>query len=187
MSIELENKVEISRSEQLVLHEEKLDKPQIMNIYTDLFQLLTTTKEVDNILQNVLKISIDDSTKDNINKVILILTNNNVKFLSPLKNIVESLKEIISDNKIDLYDIPIIIKILTDIFNMEYKNLKNITKKDIALVLKIITISLVKLDIIKNDNNQQDLILRLIDSSISLLQTTLLVTKCKCPSFLCCR
>jgi hypothetical protein len=187
MSDEIENKVEISRSENLVLHEENLEKPKIVNIYTDLFQLLTTTKEVDNIIQNVLKINIDDSTKNNINKVLLILTNNNVNFLSPLKNIIDDLKEILVDNKIDLYDIPLIIKILTDIFNLEYKNLKNTSKKDIAIVLKIITISLVQLDIIKNDRNQQELILRLIDSSISLLQTTLLVTKCKCPSFLCCK
>ena len=187
MSDEIENKVETSRSENLVLHEENLEKPKIVNIYADLFQLLTTTKEVDNIIQNVLKINIDDSTKNNINKVLLIITNNNVNFLSPLKNIIDDLKEILVDNKIDLYDIPLIIKILTDIFNLEYKNLKNVSKKDIAIVLKIITISLVQLDIIKNDRNQQELILRLIDSSISLLQTTLLVTKCKCPSFLCCK
>ena len=137
MSDEIENKVEISRSENLVLHEENLEKPKIVNIYADLFQLLTTTKEVDNIIQNVLKINIDDSTKNNINKVLLILTNNNVNFLSPLKNIIDDLKEILVDNKIDLYDIPLIIKILTDIFNLEYKNLKN-TKKRPMLIVKFI-------------------------------------------------
>jgi len=187
MSEKIENKVEMSRSEKLVLHEENLEKPKIVNIYTDLFQLLTTAKEVDNIIQNVLKINVDDKTKDNINKILLLLTNNNIDFMSPLKNIVDGLKEILVDNKIDLYDIPLIIKILTDIFNLEYKNLKNVSKTDIAIVLKIITISLVQLDFINNDRNQQELILRLIDSSISLLQTTLLVTKCKCPSFLCCK
>jgi hypothetical protein len=192
MSIEIEKKNEISISENLKLHveneEEKqtISKDKLVDIYGDLFKLLTSTNEIDNIIKNVLKININDKTKDNINKILLIMTNNNAEFLSPLKNIVESLKEILSDNKIDLHDIPVIIKILTDVFNIQYKNLKNITKKDIALVLKIITISLVELDVIKNDQNQQELIIRLIDSSIALLETTLLVTKCKCPKFLCC-
>ena len=102
MSIELEKKIEISKSESLVLHvnEESESGPKVLDIYGDLFKLLTSTNEVDNIVKNVIKIDIDERTKDNINKVLLTLTNNNVKFLSPLKEIVKNFKEILSDNKI---------------------------------------------------------------------------------------
>jgi len=143
--------------------------------------LLSKNQNIEDII-NKLKLNVDELTKKTVLDIFSLLTQDSEFF----KNICKNLEEIVKDGKIDTYDIPLIIKIVTDILNQDYKKLKNIevTIKHISLVIKIIIMVLLGMKVIKTDSFDEKTIFSLIDSSLLLLETTVSIKKFKL--FCCC-
>ena len=138
------------------------------------------------ILSDLLKTLIKDS--DLINKIqidanILSIINMIIQnHPEVLNNISNDISIIISDGNINIADIPQIILLIKDSYNLvgSAKNLK-ITKKNIIDFIKYTMIILIESDFIKCDN--KDLIISLINLSINLLESEVNLDKkiiCKC-------
>lgn len=134
----------------------------------------------------LLNYNIDIETFNKINNLINSLLVQNIK-VSPIENIINEIKNILSDGKLDIYDIPYIITIITNIINFNLSNVKlNIDVSIIVIFIKLLINILIAEKII-NLNQSQENINKLIDSSLILLNTTikLKTIKCGCLPFLC--
>lgn len=138
------------------------------------------------ILSDLLKTLIKDT--DLINKIqidtnILSIINMIIQnHPEVLNNISNDISIIISDGNINMADIPQIILLIKDSYNLvgSAKNLK-ITKKNIIDFIKYTMIILIESNFIKCDN--KDLIISLINLSINLLESEVNLDKkiiCKC-------
>lgn len=109
----------------------------------------------------------------------------------PLKNMIQQIKAIFDDNKIDIYDIPTIIEIITNFFNtnMSSVNVQNITVDDIALCIKVLLIIFIETNVVGNNMNiELPVILKLFDSSLKLLKLHINVKNKLCINFFnCCK
>jgi hypothetical protein len=109
----------------------------------------------------------------------------------PLKNMIQQIKVIFDDNKIDIYDIPTIIEIITNFFNtnMSSVNIQNITVDDIALCIKVLLIIFIETNVVGNNMNiELPVILKLFDSSLKLLKLHINVKNKLCINFFnCCK
>jgi hypothetical protein len=109
----------------------------------------------------------------------------------PLKNMIQQIKVIFDDNKIDIYDIPTIIEIITTFFNtnMSSVNVQNITVDDIALCIKVLLIIFIETNVVGNNMNiDLSVILKLFDSSLKLLKLHINVKNKLCINFFnCCK
>ena len=91
---------------------------------------------------------------------------------SVLEDITLKLKEVIKDEKITLTDIPNIILICKDIFNL-HTSLKTIklSREEIIDFIKNLIIIFINLDFIKISNSDKELFINLVDLCIKLLET----------------
>lgn len=109
----------------------------------------------------------------------------------PLKNIIQQIKVMFDDNKIDIYDIPTIIEIVTNFFNINIStmNIQNITIDDVALCIKVLLIIFMETKIVGNNMNLDlSVILKLFDSSLNLLKLKVNVKNKLCINiFNCCK
>jgi hypothetical protein len=146
--------------------------------FSTLVELIGKKSELEDIINNKLKLNLDDKTLKLVLDIFELLTKNS-DGTAPIRGIIEKIKEILADGKLDTYDIPILVKIVTDILNLNMSNFKNIKfgVKEVGIVVKIIIMTLVRLDVIKND---EVLIMKMIDSSLALLETTIAVSNVKC-------
>jgi hypothetical protein len=132
------------------------------NNITQIITLLSNIEEVQNILNKNLFII----QKDQLTKLIKVLssllleTKENTSF----HNIFNTITEIFKDGKIEIHEIPLLIKILS-----ENISIKNINSNDLSLLIKFIIIILVQLDIIKLNTTDINIINTLIDTSLELL------------------
>ena len=165
---------------------------------TVVIEALKNNNYINDIITNklVLKISEDDNNKlMNILKFIYTETGSKTH----LTNILKDIEGIFLDGKIDIFDVPLIIEIITNFFNMnnelinniKINNIKinNITIEDIALCIKILLIVFIELKIIGNDmNTNLPTILKLVDNSLNLLKLNVFVKKSNCLNiFNCCK
>ena len=161
-------------------------------------EALKNNNYINDIITNklVLKISENDNNKlMNILKFIYTETNSKTHLITILKNI----EGVFVDGKIDIFDVPLIIEIITNFFNMnnelinniKINNIKinNITIEDIALCIKILLIVFIELKIINNDmNTELSTILKLVDNSLNLLKLNVFIKKNNCLNiFNCCK
>ena len=109
----------------------------------------------------------------------------------PLKNMIQQIKVMFDDNKIDIYDIPTIIEIVTNFFNINIStmNIQNITIDDVALCIKVLLIIFIETKIVGNNMNLDlSVILKLFDSSLNLLKLKVNVKNKLCINiFNCCK
>ncbi len=130
----------------------------------------------------LLNYNIDAEILNKINNLINILLVQNIK-VSPIENIINEIKNILSDGKLDIYDVPYIITIITNILNFNLSNVKlNIDVSIITIFIKLLINILVAEKII-NLNQSQENINKLIDSSLILLNTSIKLKKIKCNCF----
>lgn len=149
----------------------------ILNSDTDITSLL-----------NKFNYQLDKNTLLKLNKILNFLSQNNTKFnnLPPVQNVIDGIKEVFADGKLDLSDIPTLITLITNILNLNLSNLKvNINIDVISVVIKLIIHILIMQKIINISETEEATIDKLIDSSIKLLNTTILISNVKCSCFSC--
>jgi hypothetical protein len=98
----------------------------------------------------------------------------------PLKSIIQQIKEIFDDNKIDIYDVPKIIEIVSNFFNTNIStmNVQNVTIDDVALCIKVLLIVFIETKVVGNNMNiELPVIIKLFDSSLNLLKLHINVIK----------
>jgi hypothetical protein len=148
------------------------------NSFSTFVKILGKKEELESAI-NKLSLNLDNKSLKLVLDIFNLLTVNNNEN-APINGLVEKFKEILSDGKIDVYDVPILVKLVTDILNLNMSNLKGkFGIKEAGIVVKVIILILTDLDIVKNS----DLAMKLVDSSLSLLETTIDV---KYKVFSCC-
>ena len=126
-----------------------------------------------------------------ITKIIIILEllnkNTNNQTYAPLNIIINQILFIFSDGKLDTHDIPMLVKVATECLNLNIKTgvIKELTIDDIGALIKIIIIGLIESKIININSNDEQIIIKLIDGSLILLNTTIEIVKIT-PKWLCC-
>ena len=136
-----------------------------------------------------LSINIDTATNAKIGNILTFL-NTSVSGVLPLKSMLDNLQQVFEDGVLDLYDVPIIIKIITELLNtnINAELLRNVKITDVGLVLKLLIYILIEFKIIQTDKIDNKTIFKIIDSSLDLLETSLKVSNIKfncscCPWF----
>jgi len=159
-----------------------------MNELFLVLNFLNNNTKVENLMVK-LSISLDTISQKTLEHVLTFLSTNNAKFenLPPIKNIVDEIKNVARDGMLDIYDIPSLINIITNVMNLNISNLKiKISGNLIAVVIKLIVHILIELQIIHINEQESKNITKLIDSSILLLNATISITNGKCSLFKCC-
>ena len=136
-----------------------------------------------------LSIVIDTATNAKIGNILTFL-NTSVAGVLPLHSMLSNLQQVFEDGVLDLYDVPIIVKIITDLLNtnINAELLRNVKITDVGLVLKLLIYILIEFKIIQTDKIDNKTIFKIIDSSLDLLETSLKVSNVKfncscCPWF----
>ena len=139
----------------------QIDQSQIPNILS----LISNIDEVEKLLcKNLCSIPKDQVVK--LLKVLSVLSVETSNVI-PLNNIINSLNEIFKDGKLEVHEIPLLIKVLNE--NVLKQNITNITSADFSLLLKLLIIILVELNVIKLNSSDIKIINTLIDISLELL------------------
>jgi hypothetical protein len=164
------------------MKEVKIHVPEPLSL---VHELLKKNDKIEDLLSNKLKLNIDDKTLKIILEVFNVLLGKTVES-SPLKSIIEGIKQCFADGKIDVNDIPIIVKVITDVMNLNKEQFTTVKPsfEHVGIVIKIIITVLSELNIIKN--NDDELILRIVDSSLALLSTSIDLSKVNMKKIFCC-
>ncbi len=145
---------------------------------------------VNDVITKKLCITISEEQNNKLTNILEYLCTD-IQSKLPLKNMIQQIKVIFDDNKIDIYDIPTIIEIITTFFNtnMSSVNVQNITVDDIALCIKVLLIIFIETNIVGNNMNiELPVILKLFDSSLKLLKLHINVKNKLCINFFnCCK
>jgi hypothetical protein len=166
---------------------ENANKPPISELDLVLYILKSDTDI--KLLLNKLNYHLDNNTLQKLNHILIYFSQKNVKFNNspPIKNIIDSIKEVFADGKLDLSDIPTLITVTNNILNVNLSTLKfKIDVNIISIVIKLVIHILIIQQVIKINEMDVPTINKLIDSSMMLLNTTITISniKCKCfPSF----
>jgi len=188
VNVEITNLSENLSEVKLIVTDAKLDNKILLTDHTD--KICNVLKD-NNYIQNLLKkvsVNIDTSTNVKIGNIITFFITN-VNGVLPLHNILKNLQEVFADGVLDLYDVPALVKIITEILNSNINSelLRNIKVSDIGLVLKLLIFILVEFKIIQRDKLDDKTIFKILDSSLELLETSLKLTNvkfnCCCPWF----
>ena len=145
---------------------------------------------VNDVITKKLCITISEEQNNKLTNILEYLCTD-IQSKLPLKNMIQQIKVIFDDNKIDIYDIPTIIEILTNFFNtnMSSVNIQNITVDDVALCIKVLLIIFIETNVVGNNMNiELNVILKLFDSSLKLLKLHINVKNKLCINiFNCCK
>ena len=162
-----------------------------VNPKSELELVLDFIKNNDKIkeLLNKLNVSIDSNSETKLNNIIEFLSKNNAKFddFPPIKNIIDEIKNIFADGKIDLCDVPSLINVVTNILNFNLNQIKiKIDTNIVSILIKLLIHILIIEKIIKINEIEEKIIDKMIDTSLVLLNTTINIAnvKCSCFSFL---
>jgi len=148
----------------------------ILNVYEPLLNMIEIfgqKEKIDSLIKDKLKYNLDNQSLQIINNILNLLIKNKESD-SPIRILLNDIQDILNGGKIDSYDIPTLIKIITDLFNLNTNLFKNINIRffDITIIIKLIISILLDLNII-NNNLSYDQSMRMIDSSLKLLETSL--------------
>jgi hypothetical protein len=178
-SVEIENIV-VQELENIVQVPEKI----ILVNHVDKIGLLLMDNNYIQSLITKLSITIDTTTNAKIGNILTFL-NTSVAGVLPLHSMLDNLQQVFEDGVLDLYDVPIIVKIITDLLNtnINAELLRNVKITDVGLVLKLLIYILIEFKIIQTDKIDNKTIFKsifkIIDSSLNLLETSLKVSNIK--------
>ncbi len=187
VNVEITNISENLSEVKLITSETKIENNKVL--LTDHTEKICNLLKDNNYIQNLLKkvsVNIDTSTNVKIGNIITFFITN-VNGVLPLHNILKNLQEVFADGVLDLYDVPALVKIITEILNSNINSelLRNIQVSHIGLVLKLLIFILVEFKIIQSDKLDDKTIFKILDSSLELLETSLKLTNvkfnCCCP------
>jgi hypothetical protein len=141
--------------------------------------LLRNYNFINDIITKKLALSIPEEQNNKLMSILeFIYTDKQSKL--PLKSIIQQIKEIFDDNKLDIYDIPKIIEIVSNFFNLNIAsiNVQHVTIDDVALCIKVLLIIFIETKVVGNNMNiELPVILKLFDSSLNLLKLNLNIVK----------
>jgi len=164
------------------------EKVLLVNHVDKIGSLLMNNNYIQGLITK-LSINIDTATNAKIGNILTFL-NTSVSGVLPLKSMLDNLQQVFEDGVLDLYDVPIIVKIITDLLNtnINAELLRNVKITDVGLVLKLLIYILIEFKIIQTDKIDNKTIFKIIDSSLDLLETSLKVSNVKincscCPWF----
>ena len=150
----------------------------------ELIKLMLSTSDKFNELIAKAKITIVANQSNQIKNILNYLvgqTEDDDK--TPINNVVKQALEILADNKVELYEIPSLINVIHE----SLKNLHSIkiTTQDVGILIKLILFILVETKTIKVSNNYYELISKVIDTSMILLNKSVEIkvpklNKCSC-------
>ncbi len=187
VNVEITNISENLSEVKLITSDTKIENNKVL--LTDHTEKICNLLKDNNYIQNLLKkvsVNIDTSTNVKIGNIITFFITN-VNGVLPLHNILKNLQEVFADGVLDLYDVPALVKIITEILNSNINSelLRNIQVSHIGLVLKLLIFILVEFKIIQSDKLDDKTIFKILDSSLELLETSLKLTNvkfnCCCP------
>ena len=168
--------------------EQVQEKVLLVNHVDKIGSLLMDNNYIQGLITK-LSINIDTATNAKIGNILTFL-NTSVSGVLPLKSMLDNLQQVFEDGVLDLYDVPIIVKIITDLLNtnINAELLRNVKITDVGLVLKLLIYILIEFKIIQTDKIDNKTIFKIIDSSLDLLETSLKVSNIKfncscCPWF----
>ena len=164
------------------------EKVLLVNHVNKIGSLLMDNNYIQSLITK-LSITIDTTTNAKIGNILTFL-NTSIAGVLPLHSMLVNLQQVFEDGVLDLYDVPIIVKIITDLLNtnINAELLRNIKITDVGLVLKLLIYILIEFKIIQTDKIDNKTIFKIIDSSLNLLETSLKVSNIKfncscCPWF----
>lgn len=179
---ELVDKVDESKPVEEPKHVEEPINPIKYADIVKLIMLLLSTNEKFNELMSKAKLNLDETQSKQI-KNILGFLNNESNNSRPLNMIVDEVLKVLSDNKLELHEIPKIINVIHE----SLKNLDSIkiSTSDIGILIKLFLFILIETKTVKLSNVDYDLIANLIDSCLILLNKTVEIklpktNKCIC-------
>lgn len=175
----LEEKVQLTEP---TINEKDQIKEEDINtsIYAIIKDILLSDERIKELLLKS-KIELDANELKKFSSVIDFL--NSQSNYNQINQIITALKEILSDGKIELYEIPELISIVYS--NISYVNLK-LTEKEISILLKLIIYILMETNVIKINSQDFILISKTIDSSLKLSKLSIKIlsnNECKCLYF----
>lgn len=175
----LEEKVQLTEP---TINEKDQIKEEDINtsIYAIIKDILLSDERIKELLLKF-KIELDANELKKFSSVIDFL--NSQSNYNQINQIITALKEILSDGKIELYEIPELISIVYS--NISYVNLK-LTEKEISILLKLIIYILMETNVIKINSQDFILISKTIDSSLKLSKLSIKIlsnNECKCLYF----
>jgi hypothetical protein len=88
-------------------------------------------------------------------------------------NILDDIKIILSDGKINAHDIPQIIKLITDVYKSNALSVKSYNAKNIILLVKTTLVVILNSSLLPLSDVEKHIMLEVVDSSISLLSMNL--------------
>jgi len=155
-----------------------------------IISFLKNLNYVNDIITKKLCITISEEQNNKLTNILEYLCTD-IQSTLPLKHLINQIKVIFDDNKIDIFDIPTIIEIITNFFNTNISsvNIQNITVDDIALCIKVLLIIFIETNIVANNMNiELPIILKLFDSSLKLLKLHINIKNKLCINFFnCCK
>ena len=153
-----------------------------MSEVSTIITLISQIDQVEKLLaKNVCTIPKDQLIK--LLKIINILSNE-TNGVIPLNNIIKSINDIFIDGKLEVHEIPLLIKVLNE--NVLTQHITNIDSSDFSLLLKLLIIILVELNILKLNSTDIKIINVLIDTSLELLNIQIKFSKIKLKKCLSC-
>lgn len=161
-------------------------------IITEIDLILLFLKDKIKIISLLDKLNyiVDNKILRNFNNILDFLATNNVKYdnYPPVKNIIDGIKQIFIDGQLNSYDIPTLINIITNLLNVNLTNVKlYIDTYTICIIIKVLIHVLLTEKIIIITKDDESTINKMIDSSISLLDTTIQISNIKCSCLPCFR
>jgi hypothetical protein len=163
----------------IVKVQDNVEKVLLVNHVDKIGSLLMDNNYIQDLIKK-LSINIDTATNAKIGNILTFL-NTSVSGVLPLKSMLDNLQQVFEDGVLDLYDVPIIVKIITDLLNtnINAELLQNVKITDVGLVLKLLIYILIEFKIIQTDKIDNKTIFKIIDSSLDLLETSLKVSNIK--------
>lgn len=169
---------EPTQTELVVAQETKLEYDEIIQ----LMKLILSTNEKMDELMSKAQIIIPTSQISQIKDILgfLIWETNNT---SPISTIIKETLKILSDNKIELHEIPKLINVIHE--SIKNINSIKITTNDVSILIKFILFILIETKTVKITNVDYKLYSSLIDSSMVLLNKSVEIkvpklNKCFC-------
>lgn len=149
-----------------------------------LIKLILSTDENFNKLISNAKINIPSKQIKQIKNILnYLITQTKYENELPIVKIVQEILDILSDNKIELHEIPKLINLIHESFK-NFETIK-ITSNDIGIIIKLILFILVETKTLKIKDDDYELFLSVIDTSMILLNKSVEIKmpkihKCKC-------
>ena len=160
-----------------VLLEQITDNKDLLN---DLLHLLVNKDKLIELL-NKFNLNIPENVFNEILNVLTYLGNETNN--QPITIILDELQNVLEDGKLEIYEIPQLINVITE--NIPKLNIKKFNSKNLSTLIKVLIIILINAKVIKINSEDFQLISKVIDSSLVLLNTTAVISKFDCPWFNC--